>query len=258
MAQITPSGDAHPASGSEGKADILSSPEAGLTNNAKVIELLPQADVTILAGRKDSAIIIKVSSHVLCIASKVFSRMLNSEFIEGTTKEINLTSSEDDAQAILDFCYIIHHQHESVKDVTSDRLKQLIILADMRDCKDALKPWLLSELADHLSWFNGNSSYAVPGSCMPTTLPGFGFEDFITFAAAFGLDDLFFKAAVADFARGVGLSRPGNCAKLAGASVPLVSHGTCIHGTSLIQTSTYSILASHNTRIHWSPCPGTN
>ena len=159
--------------------------------------------------------------------------MLKSNSVESTSKEIRL--SEDERQAILDFCCILHHQHGSVTDVTASRLKQLIVLADMWDCKEALKPWILSELADHLSWFSGNESYTVPGSSMPASLPGFGLEDFITFAVAFGLDDLFFKATAAYLATGLGLIAPGDCTKLAGASELLVTHGTSIFGQSPFQ-----------------------
>ena len=74
------------SAGMKRKADEMDSADSETTatkthRNAKVIEILPGADVILQVGDGKDALDIKVSGVVLSLASKVFKVMLNSQFI---------------------------------------------------------------------------------------------------------------------------------------------------------------------------------
>jgi hypothetical protein len=224
--------EADSSSGKKRKAEAMELYEPLVTGprDAKVIELQPDADVTLKVTKGNDTLDIKVSSGLLSLASKVFKAMLNSQFIEASTKVIEL--NDDKPQTILDFCRIIHHQCDAVTGMDATRMRELIMLADMRDCKEALGPWMVSQMVDYLAWFKSDSVCAYPGSVMPDSLPGMKIEDFITFAAVFSLDDLFFRATMAYFVRGRGQIVSSDCTKLAGTTAPIESYGISVYGMS--------------------------
>ncbi len=180
------------------KADEMESTDGDINlaqppRNAKVIELLPEADVTLQVGEGEDALDIKVSGVVLRLASKVFKAMLRPEWAEASSKIINL--EEDNPQVILDFCYIIHHQHSSIRDIDAKRLRGLITLADMRDCHDAIAPWLSSTLSEYTRWILHETvnfdSYCDMSMLFPVEIPGLLIEDLIAYAYHFDHELLF-------------------------------------------------------------------
>jgi len=186
-----------PATGQKRKADAMELSENAATRRARVIELLPNADVTLKVGQRSKALDIKVSSTVLCLASKVFNTMLNSPFVEASSKVIDL--KEDDPRVILDFCYIIHHQHDRVKHIDVKLVRGLITLADMRDCRGALKLWLSSVLEEYIRHVNLGATGDIELFCnlskkFPTSITGPLIADIIAFAYVFELYDPFWRA----------------------------------------------------------------
>ena len=94
--------------------------------------------------------------------------MLNSDFLEGSTKVIEL--NDDKPQTILDFCHIIHHRYDSITGMDAARLREFIVLADMRDSREALRPYMETQLFDYLVWFKSNGVYPDAGLSMPESL----------------------------------------------------------------------------------------
>ncbi|KAJ9610201.1 hypothetical protein H2200_004978 [Cladophialophora chaetospira] len=187
-----------PSSSKKRKLDEMESSMSStstIVRNARVVEIIPGADVTLQVGDAEDALDIKASGLVLGLVSKVFQVMLNSQFIEGSTKTIKMT--QDDPQIMLDFCRIVHHQYGSVKDLSAKRLRGLIQLADMRDCREALKPWLSSVLEEHTMWIDrwwGSCFSSTDDKKFPTSIPGLLLEDILAFAYIFELPDLFGSA----------------------------------------------------------------
>ncbi|KAJ9610200.1 hypothetical protein H2200_004977 [Cladophialophora chaetospira] len=201
--RILAAGSTPSSTGVKRKADAMdfSQPDATSPRKAELIKLSPIAHVTLKVTQGDAALDIKLNEN---------------------------------PSTVLNFCHIIHHQYDSIVSVTDVQLRELVVLADMRDCKEALRPWILSEMVDYLPWFKGVSSFTVSAVPLPTSLPRFGLEGVIAFAAVFGLDNLFFRATAAYFARGRFPIVTGDSSKLPGAAVPIESHGTCIYALNFI------------------------
>lgn len=212
-----------------------SEPTVVLQRNAKIVDLLPQADVILQVGQGEDAVDIGVSSHVLCLASKVYSTMLNSPFLESSTKVVGLT--EDDPQTILDFCHIIHHQYGSVKDMTAKRLRGLMIVADMRDCRESLQSWISATIQDYTKWVEDTvvdtpTSTPIP---FPTSIEGLLIEDIIAFAYIFEIESLFRNATeICLFGTGRD-NLPTLPAEVSLDSiVPIQSQGQCLYGETTL------------------------
>lgn len=205
---------------------LLQDPIA-VPRNPKVIELLPEADTTIRVGEGDNALDIRVSSVVLGLASKVFKIMLSSQFIEARTKTIELT--EDDPQVVLDFCHIIHHSHDSITGMDVNRFRGLLAFADMRDSREAIRPWMVSALDDYVVWMENtwwNILYPGP---FPTRVSGLALEDIIAFAAVFDLPKIFWKATLSYLAYGDKPIDPFGDEET--VELPSIqSHGVCLYG----------------------------
>ena len=167
----------------------------------KVIEIISDSDVLLKVGEGKDALDIKVSSVILKASSKVFKRMLESQYIEATSKVIDL--KEDDPQAVLDFCRIVHHRADSVWVSDAKQLRALIILSDMRDCGEALKPWMLGVLGGFLKWVDDTFQNPTNKTPMVESVPGWTITDGITFAVAFEMSELFLKITRAYLAAGV-------------------------------------------------------
>lgn len=104
----------------------------------------PSGDAFLDVGQGSSAIRIRVSGTILGFASSVFRHMLDSRFIEGTTRVILL--KEDDPHILLDLCNILHHKAEAVTDISAEKLRALAVVADCRDCVNALSFWMHFQL----------------------------------------------------------------------------------------------------------------
>ncbi|EXJ57284.1 hypothetical protein A1O7_07631 [Cladophialophora yegresii CBS 114405] len=120
------------------KADEIDMPEAQPQN--KIIEVVPNADVTFKVGTGKDAVEVKVSGMVMGLASPVLSRMLFGQFVEAQTKTVSLP--EEDPEAFLQFCNIVHHRPVRLYDLTSRQLLALAVLSDMWHSLDVVGPWL--------------------------------------------------------------------------------------------------------------------
>ncbi|KIV95311.1 hypothetical protein PV10_02981 [Exophiala mesophila] len=97
------------------------------------VNIDPDGDLIIKIGWKK----LRVSSHVLCLASPVFKVMLRSNFIEGVTAENSasnpkrITLPDDDQAAFKTLCHVLHFQLDSVPQrLDIDSLQELATLCD--------------------------------------------------------------------------------------------------------------------------------
>ncbi|OAL29748.1 hypothetical protein AYO20_09040 [Fonsecaea nubica] len=127
---------------------------------AKLVEVVSDGDVLLVVGQGVDALKIRVSGIVISLASEVFSRMLSSPFTEGRSKEIELR--EDDPEAVLDFCNIVHHKAENVNHRDGSRLVKLVEFADARFCVKALRPWVSARLAGIMEQFEDYERNKTP------------------------------------------------------------------------------------------------
>ncbi|KAF2209640.1 hypothetical protein CERZMDRAFT_100423 [Cercospora zeae-maydis SCOH1-5] len=111
---------------------------------AEVQQLAPNGDVKLIcssAATEWSTEII-VSSVVLSLASPVFKVMLGPHFKEGATlasgEKLELPLPDDDAQAMLTICQVIHMRAVSCSPPTAKQLLNIALLADKYDCRLAL------------------------------------------------------------------------------------------------------------------------
>jgi hypothetical protein len=88
---------------------------------------------------------LRVSSHILSIASPVFKAMFNERFAEGhglspaSPRRISLP--DDDANTMEILCYILHHDVSALPDVISwQKLADLSVLCDKYDCIRPVQP----------------------------------------------------------------------------------------------------------------------
>ena len=105
------------------------------------LEIAPDGDVILVVG--EDRVHLKVDSHCLRSASKVFRTMFGPNWHEGqdlTTKSpkcINL--DEDDSDALRTICGVIHHQQEPQERVPGPRqILQIAVLSDKYQLNVAL------------------------------------------------------------------------------------------------------------------------
>ena len=186
--------------GKKRTADEMTSSSPTLTalpieRAARIIELVADADVTLQTGSGESALDIRVSSYVLSLSSKMFAKMLNSSFVEGTTKVVELL--DDDPFVVLHYCQIIHHQTNAISGVDGDRLRALTTLADMRSCEEALKPWMMLAIEEYRAWSKTVTKDPSSMHKFPDSIPNLTVEDVITIAYVFDILDLFWETTMA-------------------------------------------------------------
>lgn len=111
-------------------------------------EPAPYGDVVLQVGsKKGSARSIRVSSQVLSIASLVFARMFGSGFRESTVssktsdKPLLLPLPEEDPDALLLMCHVLHPSGVGDLDVPLQLIESLALLVDKYDCELALTVW---------------------------------------------------------------------------------------------------------------------
>lgn len=193
----------------------------------RTIEVVPDADVTLQVRNGVTGVNIKVSGLVLSLTSKVFKAMLNSQFVE-SSKVVNV--QETDPDSMLNLCYIIHHQTHSVKSMDGAELKNLTALIDLWDVRQASEPYLFAELGDYLTWFRrSKTSSDFGGEPFPAQISGLEIEDFITFSAMFGLDDLFWQVTRAYLEQSDHGISPDDPARLATKAPLYENQGTSIY-----------------------------
>ncbi|KAK6538075.1 hypothetical protein TWF694_010961 [Orbilia ellipsospora] len=113
------------------------------------VTIVPSADVTLLVGQPSSPERRKVlaSSHILTIASSYFRALLAPDrFSEGIVfqqhKNIELQMFEDDPNAVITVCNILHMQSRRIPaSLSGDQLAEVAIVLDKYDCVDAAWAW---------------------------------------------------------------------------------------------------------------------
>ncbi|KAF3926411.1 hypothetical protein AA313_de0205172 [Arthrobotrys entomopaga] len=115
----------------------------------ETVTIVPNADVTLLVGQPSSPERRKVlaSSHILTIASSYFRALLAPDrFSEGIVfqqhKNIELQMFEDDPNAVITVCNILHMQSRRIPpSLSGDQLAEVAIVLDKYDCVDAAWAW---------------------------------------------------------------------------------------------------------------------
>lgn len=118
----------------------------------------PQGDIVLVVGHDQ--VQIPVSSQLLCMASRPFSKMLGPSFREGqpdkavTVKEVSLPDDKPSATELM--CNIIHHRiHDPSLAPTAAELHDLAIVSDKYDCIQAISlaatAWIQPDATQHIS-----------------------------------------------------------------------------------------------------------
>ena len=124
----------------------MGEPES-ITSTSTVVEIAPHGDVFLgLDG-----IQLRVCSHVLSIASKVWRVMFGLQFAEGQPihqgKPLHLKLPEDDAEAITTISKVLHHCHQFDNPRPEPAfLPRLAIASDKYDCAMAMSQWASVQL----------------------------------------------------------------------------------------------------------------
>ncbi|KAF2099128.1 hypothetical protein NA57DRAFT_76361 [Rhizodiscina lignyota] len=108
-------------------------------SSTNILEIAPEGDVIFIAGTAERARRLRVSSHILSIASPVFRNMFSTKYSEGQglsgddPKEIPLP--EDDPLALELFCAVTHLQGKRVSEysLSPALLRSYAILVDKYD-----------------------------------------------------------------------------------------------------------------------------
>ena len=104
----------------------------------------PNGDVILLVGTEDPQSI-RASSKILSLASPVFAAMLGPNFLEGsklsTVQPYQLHLPEDDAEAIVWLCLVLHYRREIDDRISFSLLEKLAFICDKYDCARALSSW---------------------------------------------------------------------------------------------------------------------
>ncbi|MCJ1426102.1 hypothetical protein MMC29_004004 [Sticta canariensis] len=104
----------------------------------------PNGDVILLVGTEDPQSI-RASSKILSLASPVFAAMLGPNFLEGsklsTVQPYQLHLPEDDADAIVWLCLVLHYRREIDDRISFSLLEKLAFVCDKYDCARALSSW---------------------------------------------------------------------------------------------------------------------
>ena len=125
-----------------------------MSNPSDVIDATKtsQGDLVIRAGDEGEAVLIRVHSALLKMASPVFRAMLGPNFVEGSTQysaDHPLWLKEDHPEAMLDLCALLHHQYPDALPLS--RYPNLIIIADKYQCNGMLKPWFVSAFTQYFT-----------------------------------------------------------------------------------------------------------
>ena len=120
----------------------MAEPLAVATNKVK-IDIDPYGGdvVLVLEGAE-----LRVCSHVMSCASKVWRAMFGPHFVEGKTircgQSLHHPLPDDDTQAMRATCNIIHHKYQF--DIPSPELEfyeKLAAISEKYDCSQALSQW---------------------------------------------------------------------------------------------------------------------
>ncbi|KIW65894.1 hypothetical protein PV04_08109 [Phialophora macrospora] len=149
------------------KADEIEAAEE--QPHPKVIEVVPNADVTFKVGTGEDALEVKVLGIAMGLASPVLSRMLFGPFVEAETKVVNLP--DEDPKVFLQFCNIVHHRPTKLCNLASQQLVALAILSDMWHSQEVVTSFLFMRTDSVRKALNetGPCRYSEPPGGLGTT-----------------------------------------------------------------------------------------
>ncbi|MCJ1282600.1 hypothetical protein MMC26_001925 [Xylographa opegraphella] len=119
-------------------------------------DICPSGNLILEIGFAEQKQMLRVSSHILCLASPVFKAMLNSRFIEGASKfpsgEKKVGLPDDSFDTVKTFCSIIHFQGlKAVRPRSLELIEDMSIFCDKYDATDAAMLWSSLHLESYLS-----------------------------------------------------------------------------------------------------------
>lgn len=133
---------------------MSSSPISEFERDPRMEVADPKGDVVLLVGTEDQ-VFIRASSKILSMASPVIAAMLEPSFLEGgdpsdgvkvlyklpSFQDYQLHLSEDDAEAFVWFCLVLHYQRKIDDYISLSLFEKLAWLCNKYDCAAALSPW---------------------------------------------------------------------------------------------------------------------
>lgn len=114
----------------------------------------PEGDLVLRVRETVKGSLLRVHSGFLRMASPVFRGVLGGDFIEGSTQytaKNPLCLTEDNAQAMLDLCTLVHHQYTMQDRLPVYQFPKLGILADKYQCLSMFRPWILAAVTQHFT-----------------------------------------------------------------------------------------------------------
>lgn len=116
-----------------------------------IIEIHATGDVVLLVGSGEEAKSIRVASQVLTAASDFFVDLFTANLHENKlafsprfSKQVPLI--DDDPEAMLNLCEILHHHSENVKVSNKKALLDLACICAKYDCIAAVRLWMSTQL----------------------------------------------------------------------------------------------------------------
>ena len=109
----------------------------------------PLGDMVIKVGKDEGARLVRVHKAFLKLGSDVFRAMLSNRFAEGGrtyTEIIPLILEDDDPDAFIKLCKVLHHQIRKEEDLKLQDLPGLAVISDKYRATAATKPILASML----------------------------------------------------------------------------------------------------------------
>jgi hypothetical protein len=170
-----------------------------VVRDAREVVIVPSADVLLKVGKGSDALDIKVLGAIISTASLIFSAMLSSPmWQEGSSREIELY--EEEPEAVLAFCNLIHFKWKGIDLRTSCQMVKLALFADMHLCTEAVEPWFEKELAYHryqIEDYAQHLPHGYSGDVLGFGDPILVEEDVMAIAAIFGFHCLLWDEAKA-------------------------------------------------------------
>lgn len=137
-----------------------------MASTARTLNIVcPEGDLVLRVAHKGKESLLLVSSQVLVEASQSFSKILQMYLGPMTlpyrfTNEVKV--SDDDGDALLTICNILHGRNQQVPDALSlDALREIALSCNRHQLTSVLLPWSSKWLEQALSNAVGNEVYTV-------------------------------------------------------------------------------------------------
>ena len=133
------------------------------------IKVHANGDVILRVGSEKELVLIQVSSGVLTAASEFFVDLFEAKLQENdlpysTSSPKEVPMKDDDPQAILDLCMILHHRGREVK-IGGKALVDVAVMCSKYDCEKSASLWVSTQLSKSFRVAQAsNSTLAPPAS----------------------------------------------------------------------------------------------